>query len=141
MPSASPVFTTSRAPSGTELGHVLLLASAVVLIAAGIACLLVPGSALGIVGVDSTPTAEFLLRTEGVALLFGGALLVATRSAPAQGGQLAALTGYFILSSVVDVAAFTQGIVGPASIPSAVIRVAAGLLCAVLSVRSVRSRV
>lgn len=117
----------------------LLLASAVVLIATGIAYLLVPGSALGIVGIDPTPTAEFLLRTEGVALLFGGAMLVATRSAPAQGGQLAALAGYLVLGSVVDAVAFTQGIVGPASIPSAVIRVAAGLLCAVLAVRAWRS--
>jgi hypothetical protein len=49
---------------------------------------------------------------------------------------LAALAGYFVVGSVVDLSAFAQGIVGPASVPSAVVRIALGLACLVTAVRT-----
>jgi hypothetical protein len=85
------------------------------------------------VDIESTPDSEFLLRTEGVALLFGAALVWVLRSGDSRGRRvgLLSLAGYYILSSVVDLAAFAQGIVGPASVPSAGIRIAVGGLCLV----------
>jgi hypothetical protein len=106
---------------------VLIFASAAVFGVTGVAYLVAPAAALGIVGADATPVATFLLRTEGVALLFGAAMLSLVRPGDTAPGPLAALAGYFLLSSLVDVAAFAQGIVGPASIPSAGVRIAVGV--------------
>jgi hypothetical protein len=109
----------------------LLVLSALVFLATGLAYLAVPGVALGIVGLESSPTSEFLLRTEGVPLLFGAALLWAIRA----GGHrlvriaLRALAGYYIVSSAIDLAAFGEAVVGPASVPSAVVRIAIGVAC------------
>lgn len=58
--------------------------SSVVLAAAGLAYFAAPGLALGIVGLESTRESEFLLRTEGVALLFGGYRLSRSRSTVAR---------------------------------------------------------
>jgi hypothetical protein len=109
----------------------LFALSAAVLIATGIVYLVAPGIALGIVDIESRPETEFLLRTEGVALLFGGAIvwLVRGGDGPARRNGLLALGGYYILSSLVDLAAFAQGIVGPASVPSLAIRIAVGVMC------------
>jgi hypothetical protein len=109
----------------------LLALAAVVLAATGVAYLAVPGLALGIVDIESTPTSEFLLRTEGVALLFGAAIVWVLRDGDlrAQRIGLLALAAYYVFSSLVDLAAFAQGIVGPASVPSAAIRIAVGAIC------------
>jgi hypothetical protein len=109
----------------------LLILSALVLAASGVAYLVAPGVALGIVDIQANPDSEFLLRTEGVALLFGAALvwLVRGGDVPARRNGLLALSGYCVLSSLVDLSAFAQGIVGPASIPSAAIRIAVGAIC------------
>lgn len=113
------------------LVRILFAISAVVLTVAGVAYLAVPGLALGIVAIPSTPANEFLLRTEGVALLFGAGMVWVLRDADVRARRfgLLALAGYYVLSSVVDLAAFAQGIVGPASVPSAVIRIAVGAIC------------
>jgi hypothetical protein len=42
---------------------------------------------------------------------------------------LLALGGYYVLSSLVDLAALAQGIVGPASVSSVAIRIAVGVVC------------
>lgn len=137
-PEPGPTSAAAATSRPWGLGPVLVLAGAVVLLATGIAYVLVPGASLGIVGIASTPTSDFLLRTEGVALLFGGAMLLVARGR-ADPGALAALAGYLIVSSVVDAVAFAQGIVGPASVPSVVVRVGAGVLCLGVAVRSRRS--
>ena len=99
----------------------LLTLSCVVFAVTGAAYVAIPGAALGIVGIVSSPTSEFLLRTEGVPLLFGAALLWAVRDGGHRVERVAllALAGYYVLSSVIDLAAYAGGIVGPAAIPSA----------------------
>ena len=92
---------------------------------------------LSIVGIPAAPTTDFLMRTEGVALLTGAGLLWAVRdgSSPQRQIALASLAAYYIVGSLVDLAAFNDGIVGTASVPSAVIRIAVGVLCAVAAWR------
>lgn len=96
---------------------------------------------LSIVGIGSAPTTDFLMRTEGVALLTGAGFLWAVGEGTA--GQrrvvLASLAGYYVVGSLVDLAAFNGNIVGPAAVPSAMIRIAVGVLCAVAAWRD-RSR-
>jgi len=43
------------------------------------------------------------------------------------------LAGYYVLSSLVDLLAFAHGTVGPASVPSAAIRIAVGAICLVVA--------
>lgn len=123
------------------LARGLLTISSAVLAAAGLAYLAVPGLALQVVGIPSSPASEFLLRTEGVPLLFGAAMTWAVRDGGRreQRNALVALAGYYVLSSVIDLAAFAQGVVGPASVPSAVVRIAIGTLCAAAAIAAGRA--
>jgi uncharacterized protein YjeT (DUF2065 family) len=75
--------------------RLLVLVSAATFALVGIAYLVVPASALAIVGIASSPTSDFLLRTEGVALLTGAGLLWAVRdgSSTQVRGALVALAG------------------------------------------------
>lgn len=57
------------------LTRILFALSAAVLAAAGVTYFAVPGLARGIVDMEATPESQFLLRTEGVALLFGAAIV------------------------------------------------------------------
>ena len=109
----------------------LLALSSALFAVTGTAYVLVPGLALGIVGIESSSESDFLLRTEGVALLFGAVVTWALRSAGVSAHRtgLLALAGYYVASSLVDLAAFVQEIVGPASVPSAVARMAVGIVC------------
>ena len=66
-----------------KLARSLLLLSAVVFAVAAIGYVVVPGVMLSVVGVASNGTADFLIRTEGVALLTGAVFLWAARSGPA----------------------------------------------------------
>ena len=97
-----------------RLASLLLRLSSVVFAVTGLAYLLVPGLALSVVGVPSAQTNDFLLRTEGVALLCGAGVLWATSDARPSGMRLAlvSLAVYYVLGSVVDLAAFAQGVVG-----------------------------
>jgi hypothetical protein len=117
--------------------RLLILVSAASFALVGITYLIVPASALAIVGIPSSPTSDFLLRTEGVALLTGAGLLLAVRDGSRTQLRVAlvSLAGYFVVGSIVDFAAFAQGIVGPASVPSAAVRIALGLACAVTALR------
>lgn len=111
----------------------LIRLSAVVFAAIGIGYLVAPSAMLSIVGIDADPRAAFLMRTEGVALLAGAGFLWAVRAGSGRQRQvaLASLAAYYVVGSLVDLAAFDDGVVGPASVPSAVIRIAVGLVCAV----------
>ena len=111
----------------------LVLISVVAFAVSGALMVIVPGSMLGVVGVPADPNTEFLIRTEGIALLFGAVVLWAIRDArpPAMRIVLLGLAGYYILGATVDLAAYSEEIVGTASLPSAAIRIALGLACLV----------
>lgn len=59
---------------------------------------------LSIVGIGAAPTTDFLMRTEGVALLTGAGLLWAVRTgtSPQPRIALASLAAYYIVGSLVD---------------------------------------
>ena len=124
-----------------RLASLLLRLSSVVFAVTGLAYLLVPGLALSVVGITSGASSDFLLRTEGVALLCGAGVLWATSDARPLGMRLAlvSLAVYFVLGSAVDLAAFAQGVVGPASVPSAVARIVLGAACLLAAARLARS--
>jgi len=115
----------------SSMARNLVRLSTAIFIVIGVGYLLVPGAMLSVVGIPSTPTADFLLRTLGVAFVSFAWLLWGVRNAPPAllRNALTALAAYYFLSSAVDVAAYLQGIVGAASIPSAIARVAIGGLC------------
>lgn len=115
----------------------LIRVSAVIFAVIGFGYLVVPSAMLSIVGISAVPTTDFLMRTEGVALLTGAGFLSAVREGTA--GQrrvaLASLAAYYVLGSLVDLAAFNGNIVGLAAVPSAAIRTAVGILCSVAAWR------
>jgi hypothetical protein len=110
----------------------LIRVSAVLFAVIGLGYLVAPSTMLSIVGIAAAPTTDFLIRTEGVALLTGAAFLWAVRDGTSSQRQvaLASLAAYYIVGSLVDLAAFNDNIVGSTSVPSAVIRIAVGVLCA-----------
>lgn len=109
----------------------IVLVSAAVFGGIGLAYLLVPAAALSIVGIESDQVRDFLMRTEGIALLFGAAVLWPLRN----GGRdvdrpvLLALAFYYAASAAVDALAFASGVVGPASVPSVAVRLGVAALC------------
>lgn len=119
------------------LSTALIRVSAILFAVIGLGYLVAPSAMLSIVGVDAEPTSDFLMRTEGVALLTGAGFLWAIRAGTSQQRQVAlvSLAGYYMVGSLVDLAAFNDKIVGAASVPSAVIRIAVGILCAVAAWR------
>ena len=86
---------------------------------------------------------EFLIRTEGVPLLTCAGLLLVLAIRPARHLWLAllAVAGYLVVSSIIDLFAFRDGIVGQASVPSAVIRIVLGVACIAAAARERRSAV
>jgi hypothetical protein len=115
----------------------LIRISATIFAVIGLGNLVAPSAMLSIVGISAAPTTDFLMRTEGVALLTGAGFLWAVRAGTSSQRQvaLASLAAYYVVGSLVDLAAFNDGIVGTASVPSAVIRIAIGVLCAVAAWR------
>ncbi len=113
------------------LARTLLQLSSVVFAVVGIGYLAVPGAMLSIVGIRSDATTDFLLRTEGVAMLAAAGIIWASThlSAAPKRLVLVSLAGYYLLGSVVDLAALWQGIVGAASMPSAGARLVLAALC------------
>ena len=71
------------------------------------------------------------MRTEGVALLFGAAMLWPLRNGArdVQRPVLFALAFYYAASSAVGLMAFATGIVGLAAVPSVAIRLAVAAVC------------
>jgi hypothetical protein len=113
------------------LSTLLLVLSTVVFAVTGLGYLVAPGLMLAVVGIESGATADFLLRTEGVALLCGAGLLWAARGSATTPRRIAlvSLGAYYIIGSIVDAAAFLQGVVGPASVPSVAVRIVLGVFC------------
>jgi hypothetical protein len=84
---------------------------------------------LSIVGMESTPATDFLVRTLAAALLAltPGAWAARRRNGSSdQRGVLVGLAVYMFVSSIVDLRAFLGDVVGIASIPSIVLRVVVG---------------
>jgi hypothetical protein len=119
------------------MARTLVLLSMAIFTVTGAGYLLVPGALLSVVGIPSTPTADFLLRTLGAAFVAVARLLWGVREAPAASVRVAlsALAAYYFISSAVDFAAYVQGIVGVAFVPSAITRVVLGVLCVVAMLR------
>ena len=111
----------------------LVLISVVAFAVSGVLMVIVPGAMLNVVDVAIDSNTKFLLRTEGIALLFGAVILWAVRDArpPAMRIALLGLAGYYILSATVDLAAYSDQTVGTTALPSAAIRIVLGLLCLV----------
>lgn len=124
-----------------SLGRALVGVSIVVFAIIGLGYLFAPGTMLSVVGISSTATVEFLMRTEGVALLAGAGFLAATTDArpTRQWIVLSSLAAYYFLSSIVDLLAFNDEIVGSLAVPSIAIRIAVGALCVLAAARSTRS--
>jgi hypothetical protein len=114
-----------------RLANVLLGVSAVVFALIGIGYLVAPGFMLGIAGMESGATSDFLLRTEGVALLTGSALIYAVMRSGGTAVRIAliALAAYYILGSLVDLAAFANGLLDATSVASAAVRLVFGAAC------------
>lgn len=115
----------------------------VLLAASAIGFLFFPAQMLAVVGIESDPQMEFLLRTTGVGVicLIPGAW--AGRAAPASPVSRAVfmgLTGYMLLSSVIDFYAYTQAIVNWASLPSIAFRVCLGGVIVWLTIKETKIR-
>jgi len=109
----------------------LISISAVAFLVVGLGYLLVPGSILSTTATAPEVATPFLMRTQGVALLTMAGLLWAARSFPPRGRRLvlASLAFDYVVGSAVDLVAFAGGIVGVASVSSAVVRIPLGLAC------------
>jgi hypothetical protein len=100
-----------------------------VLIASALGYLLLPAAILSIVGIESNPQTNFLLRTVAAALLAlsPGAWAARRRDdTSAQRLILIGLAAYLFVSSLVDLYAFIGDIVGVAAVPSIILRATLG---------------
>jgi hypothetical protein len=115
----------------------LIRVSAVLFAVIGLGYLIAPSAMVSIVGINAAPTTDFLMRTEGVALLTGAGFLWAVWAGSRRQRQvvMVSLAAYYVVGSLVDLAAVNDNLVGPAAVPSAVIRIAVGLLCGVAAWR------
>jgi len=91
-----------------------------------------PSAVLSIVGIESTPQSDFLVRTLAVALIgfIPSAWVVGIRNDMSSLPQAAVigLSIYLFLSSAVDLHAYFVHLVGSAAIPSSVVRMVMGWL-------------
>jgi hypothetical protein len=101
----------------------------ILLVASALGYLLVPSAMLGIVGIQSNPQVTFLARALAAALLAlsPGAWAARRRDGtPAQRSVLIGLAAYMFASSLVDLYAFINQIVGIVALPSIALRVILG---------------
>ncbi len=120
-----------------KLARGLVVLSSIVFGVTGLGYVIAPGALLAVVGIASGTTTDFLLRTEGVALLAASAFLWSVRDGSAKQIRfvLSGLAFYYIVGSIVDLQAFAQAVVGVASAPSAIARIVLGLACLLAAVR------
>jgi hypothetical protein len=127
MSDSSPHYTPAM--SKAKVQAVVIWVVSVAFVASALGYLFAPSTMLSIVGMESTPAADFLVRTLAAALLAltPGAWAARRRSGSSdQRGILVGLAVYMFVSSIVDLRAFMGDVVGIASIPSIVLRVAVG---------------
>ena len=81
---------------------ILVRASAALFVVVGLGYLIVPGTMLSIVGIQSSANAVFLLRTEGVLLLGSAGLAWSAGTSPPGPARLVlvSLGAYYVLSSL-----------------------------------------
>jgi hypothetical protein len=104
----------------------------IVFVASSLGYLLVPSAMLSIVGIQGNPQVDFLVRALAAALLAlaPGAWAARRRDdTPSQRGILVGLAAYLFASSLVDLHAFVNDVVGVAALPSIAVR---AILCAVV---------
>jgi len=120
----------------------LVILSSVAFAVTGLGYLVAPGTMLTVVGIESAATSDFLIRTEGVALLAGAGFLWAVRDGTPTQLRLVLLSiaFYCIVGALVDLAAFDRGVVGVASVPSGIVRIGVGGVCLVAAWRVSRAR-
>lgn len=98
--------------------------------AAAAGYLVVPASMLAVVGIEATPTTEFLVRT--LAAVFVGLIPISLTlrhrtGHPSERTILFGLAVYMAVGSAVDLHAYLVGLVGMAAVPSILARTALGL--------------
>lgn len=109
----------------------LLTAIALLMAVSAIGLLLFPSEMLAVVGMANAATATFLLRVSGVgvmALLPGLWVARQDPTSPVARAVLFGIALYLVLSSAVDLLAYTQSLVNGASIPSMLLRTLLGLV-------------
>jgi hypothetical protein len=119
-----------------QFGAVLL--TVLLLLAAAIGYLVSPAGMLSVVGIEATPTNEFLVRTLAAAFLamIPSALSVRRRGAStSERTILAGLALYMFAGSAVDAHAYLSALVGSAAVPSIIFRSLLGLALAWLVLR------
>lgn len=119
-----------------QVGAVSL--TSLLLMFAALGYLVVPSSMLSVVGIEGTPTSEFLVRTLAAAFL---AMLPSAWSVRRRGvssseqAVLAGLSLYMLASSAVDLHAYYGELVGIAAVPSIVLRSVLGAILGWLTLR------
>lgn len=101
----------------------------IVFVASAVGYLLVPSAMLRIVGIEGNQHVDFLVRTLAAALLAlsPGAWAARRRdNTSSQRGVLVGLAAYMFASSLVDLHAFINNIVGVAAVPSIALRLLLG---------------
>jgi hypothetical protein len=123
-----------------RLTRTLLWISAVAFVALGLAFVIVPGVLLGVLAIPTSPTTEFLLRSEGLALAAAGLVLLLLPPARAWRTRFAllAVAAYLIVGAVVDLRAYLDTVVGVAILPIAALRIAIGALCVLAAIARTR---
>ena len=117
------------------LARLMIAVGSALFIATGAMYAVVPAVALDILDIESTATSEYLLRSHGIALLFGGLVLLVAIAGRMPAAVLLALAAYLVGTSAVDVVAFVQGFAGPATVPAAITRIGLGVLCGAVALR------
>ena len=94
-------------------GRRLLALSTILFAITGAAYLVIPGAALGLVGIASAATSDFLIRTEGVALICAAGVIWGARTASPAGLRLVLADGVAIRPrEVVDLDLTIEGRAG-----------------------------
>ena len=124
-------------PRLQQIQRVVLALTAILMLPSVLGLLLAPASMLGVVGIASSPSSDFLLRASGTAaagLIPGALFALRFPASPASRWILSGLAGYMLLSCAVDALAFNSGLVNAAAVPSVAFRTALGLALAGLAV-------
>jgi hypothetical protein len=112
-----------------QVQGVVVVLVVIVFVASALGYLLVPSAMLRIVGIQGNPQVDFLVRTLAAALLAlsPGAWAARRRDeTPSQRGVLVGLAAYMFASSLVDLHAFANDLVGVAAVPGIALRVVLG---------------
>jgi hypothetical protein len=108
---------------------VAVIVTLLLLFAAAAGYLFAPAAMLSVVGIETTPVAEFLVRTLAAAFLAMLPIGWAARNRTGSSVERPILIGlalYLVAGSVVDLHAYLTGLVGVAALPSIALRIGLG---------------